>query len=187
MRPFQCLALSLLMTLAVQARADVAPPAGFEETCTLDKQARPGQECHQCDAFYGNPEHCPRSLLGFGFTQTCRTRGASVWSEIWCRAASTTATPVPAAILEQLSDPDGKPGPTPSAPSESASAAPAPSPSARPPTPAPTSTVTPAPQPPSQQKPHSGCGMAGDGSPEVPLVAAAGILLAVWRRRRGCK
>ena len=115
-------AASLVLGLAGKSRADLAPPGDFVETCTLEKQASAGQECQACRAYYGNHDHCSNSLSALGFAQKCRSRGASTWSEVWCRSASPNAAKVPASILAQLSDAQGKPGPLPSA-----SAAPAPS------------------------------------------------------------
>src|SRR5690349_24233643 len=115
-------AAALVLSFANEARADLAPPADFVETCTLEKQASAGQECQACRAYYGNHDHCSNSLSALGFAQKCRSRGASTWSEVWCRSASPNAAKVPASILAQLSDAQGKPGPSPSA-----SAAPAPS------------------------------------------------------------
>jgi MYXO-CTERM domain-containing protein len=194
MRPLHLLvAATLALTFAAASRADVAPPTGFVETCTLEKQASPGQECHDCRAYYGNHDHCSNSLSSFGFSQKCRSRGASSWSEVWCRAASPSAAKLPGPILAQLNDASGKPGPLPSglaptpAPSASEAATPAASaaPSAlptAPPAPPPTSAPTPSPAPAPKKRSCAFSGHERGGS--STLLAAAGVALAVLRRRR---
>ena len=75
------LAALTLSTLAPRARADIAPPPGFVESCTLQKQSRAGRECFNCSAYHGNANHCSESLKTYGFSESCRSRGASVWSD----------------------------------------------------------------------------------------------------------
>jgi hypothetical protein len=184
-----------LSTLAPRARADIAPPAGFVETCTLAKQSRAGLECVDCSAYHGNANHCAESLEGYGFAQSCRSRGASVWSEVWCRDAGPKASSVPKDVLAQLSNADGHP------PALAATAKPAPTdpvrtdtfrtvtgtptalPSADPPAP----PITDAPVGPPPMPPTGGCGGCAMPAPEKAIWApmlALGALALAWSRRR---
>ena len=185
------------------AHADLAPPAGYVETCTLEKQATPADECYSCRAYYGNRDHCSSSLQSYGFASRCRSGGASVWSEVWCRTKSANAKAVPANVLGQLADSNGKapaadPQADSSAPTASASV---PSAAAADGAPGPTSepTVVPAITPsadptqgaPTSVKPSSGCGACqaigveraeiSFGALLASIVGAAGLL---GRRRR---
>src|SRR3954464_11398121 len=96
------LAALTISILAPSARADIAPPPGYVEACSLEKQSGAGKECFSCSAYHGNFNHCSESLASYGFSQGCRTRGASVWSEGWGRAAGPKAKPVPKDVLAQL-------------------------------------------------------------------------------------
>jgi MYXO-CTERM domain-containing protein len=203
--PLALLAAAVAFTLAGAAAADVTVP-GYVETCSLAKQAKAGQECFDCRAYYGNHDHCSDSLASFGFTQTCRTGGASAWSEVWCRAASPAAKKVPPEILGQLSradshvkaDPGAPPPATPPAPTAAATGAPAPSSASAAtglPAPggAPAATGLPAPGsapqgppgPPPQPQPQ-GCGCTVGTEGAAPLFASllAGVAAAAIALRR---
>ena len=201
-------ALAVVTTFAASGWADLAPPGRPPDTCTMEQQAAPGQECHPCRAYYGNHEHCPESLAAFGFTKKCRSYGASNWSEIWCRPESAASAKVPSKILEQLSDASGKPGPMPSglpAPSAAASGAPAPSASAAPvasgaepvapaaaaPPPAPSaegsSPASPASVPSAPPRKAGACSMGGQGAADSSLLVACAAALAMVTRRRSEK
>lgn len=73
-----------LLLAAGAAHADIAPPAGWVETCTPERQC-PGQQVDLCPAYFGDREVCARKHAGDGFTRVCRTRGSSAWTELWCR------------------------------------------------------------------------------------------------------
>jgi hypothetical protein len=80
---------SALLLLAVLgcgvAHADAtAPDAG--ETCTLDAQKHPGEECLVCTAWQGDSAKCLKRLSSKGYERRCRGAGTSTWSEVWCRA-----------------------------------------------------------------------------------------------------
>ena len=71
------------------ALADVAPPPGFEEPCSVEKQQLQDEVCQLCDgAWHGDPDKCAKDLSETAFAQRCRTNGASTWSEVWCRKLS---------------------------------------------------------------------------------------------------
>ena len=107
------LALASIFTLsAAVAQADVVEP-GFVETCTLDRvQAEhAGQTCIACNTSFSAPLQCTEQFSREGYTEACRSRGASVWAQIGCRAGEPTAapTPTPAPHVEPT------PAPTPAA------------------------------------------------------------------------
>jgi hypothetical protein len=85
--------LGALAFLAPVVRADIPPPEGYVETCTLENHAKPGTECVSCDAWHGEHDKCEKLHGAAGYTQSCRTGGASTWSEVWCRPASGDAAP----------------------------------------------------------------------------------------------
>ena len=76
-----------LLLVAATASADVAPPPGYAGSCTVEKQQKKGEECTSCSAWHGERDKCQKELGAQGYTQRCKTRGASVWSEVWCKAS----------------------------------------------------------------------------------------------------
>ena len=85
----------LPLLLALTATADLPPPVGYVEKCTVENHAAPGRACRSCDAYHGGREAC-EALEKEGFVQVCKTRGASVWDEVLCKGAATPAEPGPA-------------------------------------------------------------------------------------------
>ncbi|MEP7126837.1 MAG: hypothetical protein ABJE95_38255 [Byssovorax sp.] len=190
------LVAGLTLTLSTPARADLARPPGFVESCTMKSQSGAGKECLSCAAFYGNSSHCEESLASYGFKEGCRTSGASVWSEVWCRPAGPRATPVPNDVLAQLDKSTGHPpapasaaptGTLPTDPVDPAFVAPPAVATAEPtamPTAAPPSADPPAPPP---LPPSGGCGGCATPRPETAIWApllALGALAVGWSRRR---
>ncbi len=92
----QVLSLAVLLTVAClggAALADVPPPPGYVEQCTVAKQQKRGAACVSCgDAYHGDRDACERSLAPQGYERRCKTRGASVWTEVWCRPAAAAPT-----------------------------------------------------------------------------------------------
>ncbi len=81
-----------MVLTASLAFADLAPTPGYVETCTPDRCE--GRESASCSASFQGRAEC-EALEQKGFVQVCRTNGASVWSEVFCKgAASGTADPV---------------------------------------------------------------------------------------------
>ncbi|MFO1326214.1 MAG: hypothetical protein U1F56_02560 [Rubrivivax sp.] len=78
------LAAALLLAAAGTVQADIPPPPGYVETCTAERQCA-GQEVDRCSANFRERDVCARRHAGDGYTLACRTRGASVWTELWCR------------------------------------------------------------------------------------------------------
>lgn len=114
--------LALLLATGL-ALADIAPPPGYVESCTAEKQQKPGEECQMCDAWYGGRESC-EALEAQGYTQRCRTSGASTWDELMCKPAqgATTSDPSGATIPEV--SPEAQPETVPTvAPAESSKCA----------------------------------------------------------------
>jgi hypothetical protein len=94
----------LITAFSTVVRADVAPPHGYAERCTLDETCPLGKECVLCPAdFQDVNQHtsvCERNLGSLGFVKQCKSWGASVWTEVWCRPvtgaldASVTIVPL---------------------------------------------------------------------------------------------
>lgn len=84
--------LLVAVLLPCAARADIAPPMGYTETCTPDQQQQPGETCMMCvGAYHGDRNFCAREFGAQGFSQRCRARGASVWNEVWCASPEVAA------------------------------------------------------------------------------------------------
>lgn len=102
------------------ARADVAPPPDYVEQCTVANHQAPRTECVQCgEAYHGAPKACENRYTQAGYSLACRTGGASVWQEIWCRPVGTAPGPEPAPTSTFATPPDpfpanqqAGPGPT---------------------------------------------------------------------------
>lgn len=196
-------ALSSLL-LAPAALADVAPPPGYVEQCTVSKQQKDGLECTLCTgAYHGAPDHCVKIYEPQGLTRACRTRGASVWKEVWCRKAggppiqdipvAPTPAPEPAPEPEPTGEAPAEPTPAPAVAPAPTGDAPAPSDDAPPaPTvatddppaddPTPELVITPDKPLPVAEK-TSAC-QGGPASGSWALVAFALGALALARRRR---
>lgn len=84
----------VLATIPSNAEADVAPPPNYVESCTVDRVQGSGEVCESCSAWHGEVDACDKSLGSHGYVRRCRSRGASAWSEVWCKAASPDRPPV---------------------------------------------------------------------------------------------
>ena len=78
----------LALAWSAVARADIPPPPGYVEQCTIDKACKKGEEGDDCRAWHGDTTACEKKHAKDGFEYRCRTSGASVWSEVWCRPKS---------------------------------------------------------------------------------------------------
>ncbi|MBW2459158.1 MAG: hypothetical protein JRI68_31965 [Deltaproteobacteria bacterium] len=109
---------------ASPARADVAPPPDYVEQCTLTHHQAPRSECVECgDAYHGEPDACRNRYAQAGYSLACRTGGASVWEEIWCRPMGTKPAPDPVPTSTFATPPDPfpanqPPGPGPNDPND---------------------------------------------------------------------
>ena len=75
----------LLFARASTGVADIAPPPGYVEKCAISRVQKEGQSCTTCRGWYGGAGECSKSLEPKGYIFNCRTAGASVWVEIWCK------------------------------------------------------------------------------------------------------
>jgi hypothetical protein len=188
---------SIVAAFASVSRADIAPPPGWKESCTEDQQKKPGEECLSCSAFYGNAQHCSKLLTTYAFESRCKTRGASVWTELWCRGASPSAKKVPANIMSALGNPndngdkDKDAGPVAPTPEPDAATSAVPSTtstaSAEPTTTSTsTSSAPPATKLPTEDTPKKGaCGACaiGASSSSAPTGLLALAMAIAWLRR----
>lgn len=113
--------MTLFLWLALitsTAFADVPPPEGYVETCTIEA-ACAGREGRTCEGYHGGREPC-EALEKEGFVRACQTRGASVWTEVMCKPADGASGGAAAPA-----EPTPTTEPTPPAASGAAPAAPA--------------------------------------------------------------
>lgn len=74
------------------ASADVAPPIGYVEQCTVEKQRAVGKSCVACPNDYrsfladAGPSACQAQYEPQGYTKACKSYGVSAWTEVWCRS-----------------------------------------------------------------------------------------------------
>jgi hypothetical protein len=100
------------------ARADVPPPEGYVETCTVEQQQNATTLCEACGAAQSNWQLCTTRYASTPFEQRCRTRGASVWTEVWCRPREAAA-----AVEPHQQVPEDRLAPAPPTPAPPAAAA----------------------------------------------------------------
>jgi len=107
--------LLLALTIPSLARADVPPSPDYVERCTVAKEQGPGTECINCgDAYHSDRDACERKYGG-DYSRRCKTSGASVWNEVWCRPAAAPApAPAPAPEVAPPPAPDAGKGAAPS-------------------------------------------------------------------------
>lgn len=78
-----------------RANADLAPPADYVENCTVAKQQVDGKLCVACASSYATVDKCKDDYSGQGYIQACKSWGASVWTEVWCKAGSDAGANIP--------------------------------------------------------------------------------------------
>ncbi|TNF35875.1 MAG: hypothetical protein EP329_05805, partial [Deltaproteobacteria bacterium] len=111
------LAALTLLALTSVAQADVPPPPGYVEQCTVAKQKKAGEECVSCgDAYFREPDACEKKLAPAGYEKRCRTRGASTWDEVWCRKKGAAPAPKPVPTPAPTPDEVAPTPPTPAPP-----------------------------------------------------------------------
>jgi hypothetical protein len=94
------LALAGSIALLRPAWADVPPPEGYVETCTVADQQTATSECLLCYATRGMADRCEPLLAPYCFTKVCHAWNGS--NEVWCRTAGSGVPTVPAATLDAL-------------------------------------------------------------------------------------
>lgn len=77
----------MLVLITAFALADIPPPPGYEETCTVEL-ACPSAQGVTCGASFDDRDACERDWGEKGYRKACQTRGASTWTEIWCSTAA---------------------------------------------------------------------------------------------------
>ena len=75
--------VAALLLMSSMAMADVPPPRGYVETCTVEIQCGdiPGK---QCSGWHGGRESC-EALEKDSWVRMCKTFGASSWDEVFCK------------------------------------------------------------------------------------------------------
>ncbi len=89
---------ALIVGHVQSALADVAPPVGYVEQCTVAKQEAPGKSCVACAndyrSFVGDAGDKCAQQYGQGYTKMCKSWGASAWTEVWCNGDLDAGTEV---------------------------------------------------------------------------------------------
>ncbi len=94
--------------------ADIPPPRGYVEECTIANVQKDGEECVERDAWHGDRDASQRYLGDFGYCRRCKTSGASTYGEIYCRQKSSD-NPLPSgwrAAIKALPTPSADPDPS---------------------------------------------------------------------------
>ncbi|MEZ4323113.1 MAG: hypothetical protein R3F61_36945 [Myxococcota bacterium] len=86
-----------MILLLTTALADLPPPDGYVESCTVERHTSEGSTCRSCSAWHGGREDC-EALERSGYTKVCQTRGASTWDEVLCIGGKDGPTPTPELI-----------------------------------------------------------------------------------------
>ena len=80
-------------TLILSTYADVPPPEGYKESCTVSIQSENGDECISCDADFETND-CQLSYGAQGYSKKCQSLGASTWTEVWCKTTPRSAAEI---------------------------------------------------------------------------------------------
>jgi hypothetical protein len=185
------------------ATADVAPPDDYVETCTLEQQQKPGEECVACQAtYFDDPNPCQQQYGPLGYSNRCSSWGTS-HTEIWCKGSAQGAggsagaggtEPAEAGASSARPGPDSG-GSESFAPTGGASADPTPNTGGSSAGPTPNTGGSSATQPsgtgaaPSNSDhgnngDEAGCSLAAPGSTPSGVLGGLGVLLALIGARR---
>lgn len=74
----------IIALLFLTARADLPPPPGYVEVCTVAIQCGSDTPGKVCSAYHSGREACD-ALEQEGWSRMCKTAGASVWNEVFCK------------------------------------------------------------------------------------------------------
>ena len=89
--------VAMLTFIPSLALADLPPPDDFEESCTVAQQQKDGEMCEVCSgAYHAAVAFCTDKYETEGeptMEKRCKTYGASVWDEVWCRPLKAGETP----------------------------------------------------------------------------------------------
>jgi uncharacterized protein (TIGR03382 family) len=81
-----------LALLAGLARADIA--VDHEPPCE-PAMCPTGAESATCNGYHETPDACRQQWEPAGYTLLCTRGGATVWTEVWCKAGANTPDPQP--------------------------------------------------------------------------------------------
>lgn len=85
--------LFAVLTFIVRpAAADLPPPPNYVEKCTVENQQQPEEACKVCGTYLGARDRCEKEFGTKGYSFRCRTYGASVWREVWCKPSEQKAS-----------------------------------------------------------------------------------------------
>jgi MYXO-CTERM domain-containing protein len=187
-KPSRALWFLAALSAATAAHADLAPPPGQTERCTLALQLKEGEICVSCNTYLAEADACQKQHAPRGFAFRCRTRGASTWSELWCKSSTGPN-------VSSLSDPVDGGAEDSSAPAPATSSAPAPTSDHASPSsstaagghsPSPITSASPA--PPASPEKSGSCGACAVGQKTDGAASFTGAWLALVaaaaRRRR---
>ena len=82
----------MLVLVAALALADIPPPPGYTETCTVELSC-PSAQGVTCGASFNDRDVCEQDWGSKGYSKACQTRGASTWTEVWCSNAAPPGPP----------------------------------------------------------------------------------------------
>lgn len=186
-------ALAAVLSWAPSIWADLAPPPGYVEPCSIDNARQTGEECKSCSTYFAEADACQKQYGARGYALRCKTRGTSTWSEVWCKANAGVE------VSSLKGQPDASEhGPEPTTAVSAAPTATAPDASAASPNPA-ASTKNDSPAPPASRddttpnlparpEKRGGCGACQLGEPRgpsyTPIIFLVGFALAGARRAR---
>jgi MYXO-CTERM domain-containing protein len=74
------------------AHADMPPPDDYVETCSVAQQQKAGELCVSCQVTYADFEACKKLYEPQGYLNRCKTWGASVYSEVYCKVDPNAGT-----------------------------------------------------------------------------------------------
>jgi hypothetical protein len=78
--------------VAMPVFADIPPRRDYVETCTIERVQGEGDSCVECRGSFQDREACATEWAPQGYEKSCQARGASVWTEIWCRSDDAEPT-----------------------------------------------------------------------------------------------
>lgn len=84
-------ALATLGVAAV-ARADLAPPEDYVESCTVERQQAEGETCVSCRVTYADFEACRNTYEPQGYAYRCKSWGASAYDEVLCKGGAAAGS-----------------------------------------------------------------------------------------------
>ena len=77
--------------------ADMPPPVGYVEQCTVEKQQGANETCVASSILGmgyppGTREASAKKLEARGYVYRCRTSSVSFWKEVWCKSNKPKGT-----------------------------------------------------------------------------------------------